>query len=500
MTAGTLFAALGLAVAFAIPGIDPRLLTLNLSQVSRSLDVPASQLGFLASAATLVAAAAVLAVGNLGDIYGLKRLLVYGLLANIGLQLLAALSPNYPFLIVMRLADGFALTALVGLSMALLTVSVPPQIRPVAVGIFMATDAILYGVSPLAGGWIVGLLGWRGLFFVTPVLALVALIVIARYVAGPPRQPARRLDVLGVGLFGVALLGLIYGMSATQNGLASPQVWIPLLGSALALAAFVRHERRVQHPALDLALFARPPFLVAVLTVLTISFLGGGFNVVLGQFGGIVLGLSAKSIGLVYLPGTVLLAGASLWAGHLVGKYTARPVLIAGLLVLVASGLVMAITAAPTMGLWILVLATWLLNLGADVAATPASDTVLGYAEPERAGSVTAMRSTFGTTGYALGPTVYIMLFNLFFHRRWLADAHSRGLSAQQAQHAVDAVRSSLAHSPGVSRFDPNLVQQASGLTLGWDFTNGVRLTLLAVTLVPLTLAIVTYFVLPRRS
>ena len=220
----------------------------------------------------------------------------------------------------------------------------------------------------------------------------------------------------------------------------------------------------------------------------------------LGQFGGIVLGLSAQKIGLVYLPGSGLLAGASLWAGHHVAKYTARPVLITGLLILVAGGLVMAITAAPTKGLWILVLATWLLNLGADLASTPASDTVLAYAAPEKAGSVAAMRSTFGTTGYALGPTVYIALFSLFFHRRWLADAHSRGLSAQQAKHAVDAVRSTLAHSPGVSRFDPNLVQQASGLTLGWDFTNGLRLNMLAVTLVTLALAIVTYFVMPRRS
>ena len=105
---------------------------------------------------------------------------------------------------------------------------------------------------------------------------------------------------------------------------------------------------------------------------------------VLGQFGGIILGLSAQSIGLVYLPGTVLLAGASLWAGHLVAEYTARPVLITGLLVLVASGLVMAITASPTMALWVLVLATWLLNLGADLASTPASDTVLADAAPNR--------------------------------------------------------------------------------------------------------------------
>lgn len=500
MTSGMFFAALGLAIAFAIPGIDPRLLTLNLAAVSHGLDVPSGHLGFLASVATLVVAAAVLAVGNLGDTYGLKRLLSYGLIANIVVELLAGLSPNYLFLLVMRVADGLALTALAGLSLALLTVSVPSTIRPVAIGIVMATDAILYGVSPLVGGWVVGIVGWRGLSMVTPVLALIALALIARYVVEPPRHPARDLDIVGVGLFGVALLGLIYGLSAAQNGFTSAQAWVPLAGAGLALAVFVRHERRVQHPALDLALFARPGFVVALLTVLTIGFLCGGFSLVLGQFGGVILGLSAQSIGLVYLPGTVLLAGVSILAGHLVAKYTARPVLIGGLLVLVASGLVMALTAAPTMALWVLVLATFLLNFGADLASTPASDTVLAYAAPDKAGSVAAMRSTFGTAGYALGPTVYIALFNVFFHREWLADAHSRGLSAQEAEHAVDAVRSSLAHSPGVPRFDPNLVQQASGLTLGWDFTNGVRLTMLAVTLVPLVLATAAYFVVPRRS
>ncbi|MBX7433017.1 MFS transporter [Mycobacterium sp. Y57] len=499
MTAGMVFAALGLAIAFAVPFVDPALLTLNLAAVSGGLDVPPGHLGFLASVATMVVAVAVLAVGNLGDIYGLKRLLVYGLLAHIGVELLAGLSPNYPFLLVLRVADGVALTALAGLSLALLTVSVPSTIRPMAIGIVMAADALLYGVSPLIGGWVVGILGWRGLFLVTPGLALVALVLIARYVGEPPRQPPRGLDIVGVSLFGLALLGVIYGLGAAQTGFTSAQAWLPLLGAGLALAVFVRHERRARHPALDLALFARPGFVVAVLSVLTFNFLCSGFSVVLGQFGGIILGLSATTIGLVYLPGTVLLAGVSILAGHLVTKYSARPVLITGLGVLAASGLVMVISATPSMALWVLVLATFLLNLGTYLASTPASDTILSYATPDTAGSVAAMRSTFGTAGYALGPTVYIALFNVFFHRQWLADAEARGLSAQQAEHAVDAVRSSLAHSPGVSIFDPNLVQQASGLTLDWDFTNGVRLTMLAVTLVPLALAIVTYFVLPRR-
>ncbi|MHA6794242.1 hypothetical protein ACVGVM_12155 [Pseudonocardia bannensis] len=63
---------------------------------------------------------------------------------------------------------------------------------------------------------------------------------------------------------------------------------------------------------------------------------------------------------------------------------------------------------------------------------------------------------TFGMTGYALGPTVYILLLGFFFQQQWLADAESRGLSVQQAETAVNAVRSSLANSPGTTGYDPN--------------------------------------------
>jgi MFS transporter, DHA2 family, multidrug resistance protein len=103
-------------------------------------------------------------------------------------------------------------------------------------------------------------------------------------------------------------------------------------------------------------------------------------------------------------------------------------------------------------------------------------------------------------TGYALGPTVYLLLLSVFFQRQWLADAQSRGLSAQQAQHSVDAVTSSMATSPGASAYDPNLIQLASGLNLPLDYTHGLRLTMLVITLVLLTVAILACFLMPRRD
>ncbi|MFI9357956.1 hypothetical protein [Streptomyces lydicus] len=168
-------------------------------------------------------------------------------------------------------------------------------------------------------------------------------------------------------------------------------------------------------------------------------------------------------------------------------------------MVLTASTLLMAATAGPTMALWVLVLATWLCTLGAMVTATAVSETVLAHAPTGETGAVASVQQAFGMTGYALGPTVYLLLFNFFFHRRWLADAKARGTSLSRAAEAVDTTRSAMAHSPGAVGYDLHLLRQASGLTLDLDFTDGLRLTMLAVSLLPLVMALAALLLLPRR-
>src|SRR5215210_1121675 len=172
---------LGPSVAFLITTMDPLLFALNLPEVTEDLGIPLNLVGFTGSAAPLVLAAAVLGVGNLGDVYGLKRLLIYGLLANIVFEVLAALSPNYQFLIAMRFLDGLALTALLGMSLALLTVSVPPQIRPIAIGFFLGINGIFYGITPVIDGWVVEDFGWRAQFLIIMPLVVASLLLTIKF-------------------------------------------------------------------------------------------------------------------------------------------------------------------------------------------------------------------------------------------------------------------------------------------------------------------------------
>ncbi|MFI6560949.1 MFS transporter [Streptomyces sp. NPDC050534] len=489
----------GLALAFTITAVDPLVLSLNMPQVSRALHVPADVVGFLGGAATLVVAAAVLAVGSLGDAFGLRRLLMLGLVGDIVVNLLSAISLGYTFLLVTRLLDGLALAAILGVSMALLKVSVPPEMRPAAIGIFMAIDMVLCGVTPAIGGWVVEAVGWRWLFLLAPLLSLIALGLTARYVTEPPVLKRRRVDAVGVSLVGVALLTLVHGVAEAENGISQLQAWLPLVISAVAGVLFVLRERRTPEPVLDLSLFRSGPFAVAALASLTLNFLVAGFSFALGQFGSVILALPPRTIGLLFLPGTLAIAGAVILAGRLIGKYTPRPVLITGLLVMVAGGLLMAATATPTMALWIVVLATWLTNLGSLVTSSAVAETILSHAPPGKSGATASVQPAFGMTGYALGPAVYLLLLNLFFQRQWLNDADARGMSVSEADQAVDATRSALAHSPGSAGYDPNLLRQ-SGLDLGLDFTNGLRLTMLVVSLLPLALAVAAYVLMPRRT
>ncbi|WNM29849.1 MFS transporter [Streptomyces sp. Li-HN-5-11] len=491
---------LGLALAFTVTVVDPLVLSLNLPQVTRALHVPPQVVGLMGGAATLVMASSVLAAGRLGDSVGLKRLLMLGLAAVTIVDLLSMLSPNYGFLLAMRFLDGLGMTALLGVPLALLKVSVPPEKRPMAIGVLMAVDVVLCGVIPAFTGWAVAAVGWRFLFLIAPLLCLASLWLIARYAPESPVQQSRRLDVVGVALLGVALLALVVALAAGQNGFLRPEAWVPLLISPVLVVLFVLHARRVPDPALDLALFHSAPFVVALASTLTLNFLIAGFGIVLGQFGSVVLALSPESIGLLYLPGTVLIAGAVVLAGRLVGTYTPWPVMVAGLLVMAASGLLMAGTAGPTMAVWLVVVAVWLCNLGSVVTSASVSETVLSQAPPGRSGTVASVQMAFAVTGSALGPTVYLLLLNSFFQSQWLADAKARGLSVTQAEQAVDAVRSGMAQTPGATVYDPNLLRQASGLDLGLDFSDGLRLTMLTVSVLPLVVALAAFLVMRRHE
>ena len=424
-----------MGLGYAVTGADPTIVSTNLVKIEHGLQLSSNVGSFMASLATLSLAATILGAGALGDLYGKKRLFVYGLLGTVVFDLLAALSPNAAVLLVARALVGVSFALLLGLSLAIVTASVPAEKRAGAIGTYLATAFIASAPMPLVGAALANSLGWRTLFLVGPAVALITLPLVLRFTPSIPASPGRRLDVLGILAAAVMLVSLVFGISQLQRGLTLSSGG-PILLALAAGCFFAWWESRTSHPALDLDLFRRRNFSVAVAAGIAFNFLTGGLTVVIGYYVIAVKGDSTSTTALFFLPAAAAQAAAAVLAGRLMQRRSARLTMSLGLVFLIAACLVYAVLRQST-PLLVLGVAMVLMTVGNAFTQTPESDLMMSSAPPEQGGSVAAVKSGIGQAFYSLGPTVMTLMVGGFFLNRWYGELARRGYSREQADNAL---------------------------------------------------------------
>src|SRR5215207_7739555 len=230
--------AMGLGYAISIG--DPTVLSANLQVVTTGLHITGATATFVASIATLTMAAAVLSAGALGDLYGMRRMYLVGLCGAIAFSVLAAAAPIPAVLIVARAGAGVTLAFLIGLSLAITNALFPPGRRAAAIAAYFGVGYAVATPMPAISGMLAHAIGWRACFFAVPLIAAVGLLITWRYVPETVRA-TRRLDLVGMALFAVALLGLIFGISRVETGFNA----VGVTAIAVGLLAGVALDMRV---------------------------------------------------------------------------------------------------------------------------------------------------------------------------------------------------------------------------------------------------------------
>jgi MFS family permease len=446
-----------MGLGYSITAVDPTILSANISEVRRGLDLSPSSASFVASLATLTLAAAVLGAGALGDLYGMKRMFTFGLFGTVGCGVLAALAPNAMVLIVARAGTGVAFAFLLGLSLAIINAVFPPERRAAAIGLYLGAGFALSTPMPAIGSLLAEHVGWRSGFLVAPVAALVALVIHLRYVPETPRSP-RRLDVPGLILVAVALLALVYGISRLQRGLTTGAL-IPLVLGVVAAVAFLIRERRTPDPALDLRIFRSGRFNAAVTAGATFNFLTGGSTILFAYYLVVVRGESPALLGLLLVPATLLQAVAATGSGRAAARLGDRAVLIGGLLLLLAGLLVLA-TIGESSSLWLLFVAVALNAVGGAVVQTPQSTIMMSSAPSDLGGSVSAVKSAVGQAAYSLGPALFALVgTSLFVHDATQKLAGS-GITVAEAREALQVAHGTSTSPGGVNVLDPQRARE----------------------------------------
>jgi MFS family permease len=189
---------------------------------------------------------------------------------------------------------------------------------------------------------------WRLVFLINVPLALGA---IALTLAGTPDLPPdpvnrRRLDWGGTGVFAIAIVALIYGLSRGQpDGWGSPTTVIPLLVCVAAFGVFGWVERRVADPLIDFRLFRRLNFLASALSQVIAGAIELGLGYLLPFYLLLVVGVGPVLAGIALIPGTIPIILAGPLAGRAFDRLGGRVPMVAGFIVLALSGVALGVAA-----------------------------------------------------------------------------------------------------------------------------------------------------------
>jgi EmrB/QacA subfamily drug resistance transporter len=385
---GTLIATvLGSSLAFVVGSI----VNIALPQMQAEFAAGPAGAQWIVNAYLLPLAAFVLVGGALGDRYGRRRIFLSGLGTFAAACLLCAAAWSFPVLLLGRALEGIGAAMLAPTSLAIIADGFSGRARGAAIGTWAAAGAAAGAASPLVGGVIVDLAGWRWAFVAVVPVAGYAFLVARRGVRESRADPSGTapLDWLGAGLSCAGLLALVWGLIAWPERGASPPVLAALLSGATLLAAFVLVERCLGDGAMTpLALFARPTFAGLSLLTLFLYAALGGLLVLLPYMLIEALGYSATAAGAAILPFPLVLGLLSRAAGGAVTqRFGTRALLVVGSGLVALGFLGLAQLPAEGISYWrhlfpgLLVLA-----LGMAASVAPLTTAVLGSAGARYAG------------------------------------------------------------------------------------------------------------------
>jgi MFS transporter, DHA2 family, methylenomycin A resistance protein len=333
-------------LGFFMLSLDSTAVNVALPGIERTLGGSTAGLQWVIDAYTLMFAALLISAGAISDRVGAKRLYAIGLAAFLVSSAACGLAPTLGSLIAGRAIQGSAAAVMLPASLALVRQAYgDPVRRAKAIAVWAVGGTVAMAGGPVAGGALTSGLSWRAIFFLNLPTGLVAVALLTR----APRSPLRAapLDPAGQVTAVAALAALTFGViEGGETGFGRPAVLGCLLLAAAAMVAFAVAETRAAHPMVPLGLFRSRAVSVCVAIGFAVNIAFYGVIFVLSLYFQRVLGQSAVTAGLEFLPLTALLPVANLTSARLGARFGPQTAIRAGLLVSVA-GLV-ALLAAGT--------------------------------------------------------------------------------------------------------------------------------------------------------
>jgi EmrB/QacA subfamily drug resistance transporter len=398
------------SLGFFMTLLDLTIVNIAIPNMIDKLHASLDDVLWVLNAYALVLAVLVITAGRLGDLLGPRTMFVAGIMVFTAASAACGFAPDPAWLIAFRAVQGLGAAMLMPQTLAIVTMTFPPERRGAAFGIWGAVAGLATIAGPTLGGLLVTAFDWRWIFFVN--LPIGAAVLAVTFFIIPRFQPGRRhrFDILGVTLASLALLAICYGLVEGQRydwGTITSFISIPLIIAAgvVLLGAFllVQKMRQDREPLVPFALFRSRNFTLMnwVSGTLSIGMLGIflPFTIYLQS----ALGFSALKAGLTMAPSSVVMIALAPGLGRLTDKIGGKYILLTGL-TLFGAGMGWAVLIATPHSAWYDFLAPMIVaGLGMGGTFPPMTTTAMRDVEPRMAGAASGVINTTRQVGSVIG-------------------------------------------------------------------------------------------------
>lgn len=493
-------------LAIIATAIDPPILQATSSGVQGALHVAPEVAASVVGLYYVVQAGFMAAGGVLGDLYGLRRVLLLGLAALIVTSSVTALAGSVPVLLVGHVGLSLASAIVMPLSLACLMRIFDHRVMPVAIAVYLMLQLLASLAGPTMAQALYGRFGFGATLVPSLLVAAIAVPAVRRWVEPlPTGARMSRVDALSLMLWVVGMLMLVYAIVAFAGGWGSFRDLAAFVGIGCLLAAGVRAARGSTRLSLP-----HIPFRVLGITLVTGAIIGlaqSGTLLQLSSFLKGVLDYGEIGSGIALAPFAVGTVIAALVTGiALARRYQAgaidlrlfRKPMVAGLLLVALSDVLFA-TLDTSVGYPVISIALGLLGVGAAIANVPRTDLLFRSVRGDRVGVAAGLNGSSFLLGEALGNIAVTAMIALTAAAGWQRTMVSAGMSEQVAADAWAAAQRALFLQTAHPFLEPSFLDVVRDLP-GWaaTFTQGFTSAMVVFAAVALAGAL-TAFVGLRR-
>ena len=461
--------------------LDNTVVNVALPSIQEDLGASLSGLEWTVNAYTLTFAVMLITGGRLGDIFGRRRMFLFGVVVFALSSATIGLAPTQGWLVASRAVQGVGAAFMMPGTLSIISNTVPPHERGRAIGIWAGVSALALALGPVVGGALAEHVSWRAIFFLNlPVAAGAVAVTLFATRESYDRTVGRAVDYAGIATISIGLTALVLALvEGNQWGWGSPGILALLGTAAVGLAAFAWVELHGRAPMVEFAHFRSRSFLGANAVAFIVSFAMLAMFFFMALYMQNILGYSPLDAGIRFLPSTVVIMFAAPIAGRLADRIGPRPIMTAGL-VFAALSLWMQSRVTVDTTYADLLPSFAIMGLGMGLTMSPMSTAAMNAVSSDKAGAASGILSMFRMVGGTFGVAAIGALFQSLARDRVGEAGAAAGLPSSMEHELVENLGSGRVE--GMARgLDPAAAERlADGMREAFVHALGGALTLSA--------------------